>query len=127
MKKIIVMDDEAAIRELLSLGLRAAGYAVEAVSSTQDLWDSIGREKPAVILMDAGMPGEDGISICRDIRRNEATKNIPVVIITAFNDDITRNDAFLFGATAFVTKPFTIPAVLSVVSECVNASSSFEK
>jgi two-component system alkaline phosphatase synthesis response regulator PhoP len=119
MKKIIVMDDEPTIVEVLSQGLRAVGYVVEGVSTKADLMAAIAREKPVAILMDVGMPGEDGISICRDLRRDEETRNIPVIVVTAFNDEITRSDAFLFGANAFITKPFSIPEIQKILEKCL--------
>jgi CheY-like chemotaxis protein len=127
MKKIIVMDDEPTIVEMLSRGLQAAGYVVESAATKTELLESINREKPAAILLDVGMPGEDGISICRDLRRDEPTSDIPVIIVTAFDDELTRNDAFLFGANAFVTKPFTISDIQKVVEKCLLKSAPFEK
>jgi CheY-like chemotaxis protein len=103
------------------------GYLVDCASTKTELLESIHREKPAAILMDVGMPGEDGISICRDLRHAEETRDIPVIIVTAFDDEITRNDAFLFGANEFVTKPFTIPEIQKIIEKCTIKPDSFEK
>jgi DNA-binding response OmpR family regulator len=110
-KRILIIDDDTTILELLKHGLGVLGYDVEVVDNHSDFKISLAQCRPDLILMDVSMPGMDGISLCREIRFAPTNNDIPIIIITAFNDDKTYHDAILFGATDFITKPFEIQDV----------------
>lgn len=118
-KKIVVLDDEPAIVDLLTQGVRSLGYAADGVQTKAALLESIHRERPAAILLDVGMPGEDGISICRGLRQDPTLHGVPVIIITGFDDEITRGDALLMGGAAgFIAKPFSLDDVRRALESC---------
>jgi len=103
-EKIMVVDDEKEIRELLSIYLAEDGYDVISAASGEEAIDLAQNEEPQVILMDVKMPGIDGVETCRRLKGAERTKSIPVIMVTAYQDrDV---EAYLEGADDFVNKPF---------------------
>lgn len=117
--KVLVADDDTSIVEMLKCGLEALGYGVTTASSGSSIREVLKREAPDAIVMDVGMPGLDGISLCRELRNAPATVDTPIIIITAFSDEQTHHDAMLFGATDFVTKPFDIRDVQRKINDSV--------
>lgn len=105
-KKVLIVDDDANILEVLKSGLEMLGYSVDTADNPPKARMLIQQERPDIILMDVSLPGTDGISFCRDIRRAPETEDIPIIIVTAFSDTSTYNDAMLFGASDFIAKPF---------------------
>jgi DNA-binding response OmpR family regulator len=103
-EKIMVVDDEKEIRDLLSIYLVEDGYDVIAAASGEEAIDLARSEEPQVILMDVKMPGIDGVETCKRLKGAERTKSIPVIMVTAYQDrDV---EAYLEGADDFVNKPF---------------------
>ena len=103
-EKIMVVDDEKEIRELLSIYLVEDGYDVISAASGEEAIDLAQSEEPQVILMDVKMPGIDGVETCKRLKEGEKTKSIPVIMVTAYQDrDV---EAYLEGADDFVNKPF---------------------
>ena len=103
-EKIMVVDDEKEIRELLSIYLTEDGYDVIAAASGEEAIDLAQSERPQVILIDVKMPGIDGVETCKRLKAAERTKSIPVIMVTAYQDrDV---EAYLEGADDFVNKPF---------------------
>lgn len=109
-EKVLVVDDDEAIREILERGLISLGYLVETAESAANTSIALDQFKPDVVLMDVGMPGVDGITLCRNIKLASSSP-IPVIIITAFDDEKTHHDAMLFGASEFIAKPFDLSEV----------------
>ena len=108
-EKIMVVDDEKEIRDLLSIYLVEDGYDVIAAASGEEAIDLAQSEEPLVILMDVKMPGIDGVETCKRLKGAERTKSIPVIMVTAYQDrDV---EAYLDGADDFVNKPFDITEI----------------
>lgn len=104
--KVLVVDDEREIRDLLNISLSAEGYEVIVGSNHEEAIELVKRENPQVILLDIEMPGVDGIETCRRLKAEEKTRPIPVIMLTALGDrDI---EAYLEGAADVVNKPFDI-------------------
>ncbi|MCB4790380.1 MAG: response regulator [Elusimicrobia bacterium] len=116
-KRVLAIDDDATIGELLKTGLEALEYDVDAVSNEPELWQSIEKNKPDVILMDIAMPGIDGIRLCRNIRLLPELRNIPIIMVSAFSDKRTYHDAMLFGGDDFLSKPFEISDVQKKIED----------
>jgi len=110
-KRILVVDDEERVREMLGFRLRLFGYEVLEATNGQEALEIAAREKPDLVLLDIMMPGMDGFQVCSRLKRNEETRGIPVVILTAKADakDVTR--AVNSGASDYVVKPYD-PMVL---------------
>ena len=103
-EKVLVVDDEFDIRDLLSRFLTEEGYEVILASNGEEAIELAERENPQVILLDIMMPGIDGIETCKRLKAEEKTRFIPVIMATVLWD--TYAEAIDAGAEDFVTKPF---------------------
>ena len=104
--KILVVDDEWEIRDVLSSFLEEKGYEVILASNGEEALELVERVNPQVILLDVNMPGIDGIETCRRLKAAEKSRSIPIIMITAFQD--REIEAYLEGADDFVVKPFNM-------------------
>ena len=114
MQRILVVDDDQDILEVLKYILEDSGYAVDTLSDGHFLFDKIKEHTPDLILLDIMLGTMDGRELCKDVKTTEATHNIPVILISAshtvtglFNTNIGPND--------FVAKPFDINELLNSV------------
>ena len=105
-EKVLVVDDEMEIRDLLSNFLTAEGYEVIVASNGEEAIEFAEQENPQVILLDILMPGFSGIETCRRLKAAEKTRFIPVIMATALWDSTA--EAIEAGAEDFVTKPFPL-------------------
>ena len=104
MERILIADDEALMRQLVADFLRPEGYEVlEAVDGKQAL-DIFNEQKPDLVLLDVMMPGYDGWTVCREIRR---TSTVPIIMITAKDEEIDQLFAYDLGVDDYITKPFS--------------------
>jgi len=104
--KILVVDDEREIRDLLGRFLMEEGYEVKLASNGKEALDLAEKESPQVILLDIMMPGISGIETCKRLKAGKKTRFIPIIIATALWD--TCAEAIEAGAEDFVTKPFNL-------------------
>lgn len=113
---ILVVEDQDAIRRMIEALVSARGHVVVAVSSGAKALEAAATTPPDVVLLDLNLPGRyDGFEVCRRLRAAEATKDVPVVIISALDDPDSRDKAHEAGATAYFTKPFSPLALLKEV------------
>ena len=106
-KRILVVDDEKEILNLVSELLSHEGYEVAIASSGAEADEAIQRQIPDLVILDVSLPGEDGISICGRLKSGTATMSIPIILMTAKYD--SREDAkkgLNAGADEYVVKPF---------------------
>ncbi|HPH95349.1 MAG TPA: response regulator transcription factor [Anaerolineaceae bacterium] len=101
---ILLVDDEPNIIQLASLYLNREGYRVEAASDGPAALQSIARLQPALMVLDVMLPGMDGFEICRRLRA--AGSNLPIIMVTARDDDIDKILGLELGADDYLTKPF---------------------
>jgi two-component system phosphate regulon response regulator OmpR len=102
--KILVVDDDLRLRDLLQRYLGEQGYAVATVSDAAGMDKALGRERFDLMVLDLMLPGEDGLSICRRLR---GTRNaIPVIMLTAKGEDVDRIVGLEMGADDYLPKPF---------------------
>jgi CheY-like chemotaxis protein len=104
--RILVVEDSAVIRRLIEVCLRAADLEIVTRDDGKSGLAAVGSESPDLVVLDIGLPGMDGWEVLDRIRRDETTKNIPVVVLTAHAEEESRRRANEGGADAFVTKPF---------------------
>ena len=103
--RILVADDDDGLRQLLRLILAREGFEVfEAASGEQALALAVTVD-PAVILLDVMMPGLDGYDVCRRLKSDQRTGNVPVVFVSAAEDVLRRNEVQKLGAAACIQKP----------------------
>jgi two-component system phosphate regulon response regulator PhoB len=110
-KTIFVVDDEKDIRDIIAFNLKNQGYYVETYESGELLLEKIQKVIPDLIVLDLMLPGKDGLDVCKEIRKNSSSANIPVLILTAKTDDTDQIIGLELGADDYVTKPFS-PRVL---------------
>ncbi len=112
--KIVVIEDEDAIRRVIVLALKTAGYrnVVEAATGDGGL-AAVLRERPGLVLLDLMLPGMDGLEICRRIRTDAATHETPVIMLTAKSEEHDVVKGLDAGANDYVTKPFSKEILLA--------------
>jgi chemotaxis family two-component system response regulator PixH len=107
MSKVLVVEDTLSEMELISDYLRDSGYTVIATTDAKDALEKIDQHKPNVIVTDLVMPGMSGLELCRSIKKNPDTKELPIVVCTSKDQDLDRMWAMKQGADVYVTKPFS--------------------
>ncbi|MBN2070719.1 MAG: response regulator [Candidatus Krumholzibacteriota bacterium] len=105
--KILVVDDEVNITQILEFSIGSEGYQVITASNGEEAIDVARREQPDLIILDIMMPKIDGYEACRIIKTNPLTKNIPVILLTAKGRDIDKRLGYEVGATDYIIKPFS--------------------
>jgi len=120
--KILVVDDDMRLRELLTRYLGEQGFQVTALPDARDLDRKLQRDPPHLIVLDLMLPGEDGLSLCRRLRG--AGESVPIIMLTAKGEDVDRIVGLEMGADDYLPKPFNprelvarIHAVLRRLSE----------
>jgi CheY-like chemotaxis protein len=114
--RILVVEDQDSIRRMIEALVQARGYEVTAVSSGAKAIDVAMTDAPDIVLLDLNLPGQyDGFDVCQRLRSDPTTRTVPVVIISAMDDDESRARATAAGATAYYTKPFSPIALLKEI------------
>lgn len=109
---ILVVEDEPALQETLAYNLERGGYEVEAVGDGQAALDAARRIKPDLIILDLMLPILDGFEVCRILRQE---MNVPILMLTARDDEIDRVLGLEIGADDYLTKPFSMRELLARV------------
>ena len=105
-KRVIVVDDDKEIREMVTFALTHNGFEVGVASNGQQLQALLASQMPDLIILDVTMPGQDGYQIFNGLRSNPQTQQIPVVIMTAHAENIYERISVDLGAAEHLTKPF---------------------
>ena len=107
MAKLLVADDLVPIRQMVRITLSTQGWTIVEAKNGNVALELVRSEKPDLVLLDVDMgPGPNGFDVCRQIKADEVTKDIPVVMLTAHESDSDRAIGFAAGATQYLTKPF---------------------
>lgn len=112
---IFAVDDEADILEILEINLQKNGYQVHTFTSADLAKNALGNITPSLILLDIMMTGTDGYTFCRWLRSEEKYKNIPVIFLSAKNEEFDRVLGLELGGDDFVSKPFSVKELISRV------------
>ena len=121
--KILIVEDEDALVTLLTYNLEAAGYEVAAVKSGDEALLAIEEEQPDLVILDWMLPSLSGIEICRQIRAGNATRALPVIMLTARGEEADRLRGLATGADDYIVKPFSVAEVLARVKTLLRRSS----
>jgi CheY-like chemotaxis protein len=123
-QKVLMVDDEPLMHLLYKTHLEKAGYQMLAAKDGTEVLELATREQPAVIVMDILMAQMDGLAALRALKKNEATKTIPVIIITAHVSahHAVRQEAQSAGATLFLSKPFSPSHLLGALQQVLPAA-----
>ena len=102
--KILVVDDDPRLREVVRIALEAAGFDVVTAPDGRVALTHVARENPGLVVLDVGLPNSDGFEVCRNIR---ATSDVPIVFLTGHDDEVDRILGLELGGDDYVTKPFS--------------------
>jgi two-component system phosphate regulon response regulator PhoB len=105
--KILVVDDEPEVVQLLEFNLQKAGFEVAAVSDGVEALAKVRRGPPNLVILDVMMPELDGLEVCKSLRRDPATSGIPIILLTAKGAEVDRVLGLELGADDYVVKPFS--------------------
>lgn len=114
-KKILVVDDEAHILELIKYNLEQNSFCVETAESGEDCLDVVNKFMPNVIILDLMLPGIDGLEVCKQLKMDKTTKKIPIIMLTAKNDEFDKVLGLELGADDYMTKPFSVRELVARV------------
>jgi CheY-like chemotaxis protein len=106
-RKILVVDDEEVIRKFLKIHLTKLGYEVKEAEDGEKALEQIGKDDFDLLICDILMPNKDGWEVIKEVRSNPKTKDIPVIVLTAKNEDSDMFKGYDLGANYYMTKPFT--------------------
>jgi two-component system, OmpR family, phosphate regulon response regulator PhoB len=110
---VLVVEDEAALQQLLAYNLERAGFAVEQAFDSDEALTLIAERTPDLVLLDWMLPWTSGLELCRQLRRKPATANLPIIMLTARTEEADRLQGLDTGADDYVTKPFSIEELLA--------------
>jgi len=117
MPKILIADDETYSLRLLQMTLKKTGCELIPCKNGQEAVEKARSELPDLIVMDVMMPVMDGLAALAELKKDEATSAIPVIMLTAKGQTLTRTEAEQSGAEHFVTKPFSPTELLAEVKK----------
>jgi DNA-binding response OmpR family regulator len=106
-KRILVVDDDPGVVELICFNLEKAGYSVDSAGDGIAALKKARATAPDAILLDLMMPEMDGFSVCETLRRDPATSGIPIMVVSAARSEFARMNGLGAGANDFVSKPFS--------------------
>ncbi len=109
--KILVVEDNPDILELVAYNLEAQGYEVTRAMTGENGLSQAARVGPDLVILDVMLPGINGLDVCRKLKQNEATRSLPVILLTAKSEDADIISGLELGADDYITKPFS-PKVL---------------
>jgi excisionase family DNA binding protein len=118
-QRVLVVDDEASIRDLLSKTLALAEYDVDTAPDGTSALDRMRQFNYDLLIADLKMPGMDGLTLIRQAKRIKA--DLPVIIITGFSTESSAIEAVNLGVAGYLTKPFRVPQVLAAASKALGA------
>jgi len=113
--RILVVEDEAALSLLLTYNLESEGYVVARAERGDDAEVMLAESVPDLVILDWMLPGVSGFEICRRLRAREATRDLPVIMLTARGEEAERVRGLSIGADDYVVKPFSVPELMARV------------
>lgn len=122
--KILVVEDEAPIQELLQFNLERNKYHVKVVDSGEDALAEADKFNPDLILLDIMLPGTDGLEVCKQLKSNAKTNPIPIIMLTALCEEADIVTGLELGADDYVTKPFSPRVLLARVKAALRRIST---
>jgi len=116
---VLVVEDETSIASFVALYLKNAGYGIRAVGTGQEALDSLARERPDLIVLDLMLPDLDGIEVCKRVRQ---TSDVPILMLTARDEDVDKIIGLEVGADDYLTKPFNPRELVARVKSILRRS-----
>jgi two-component system chemotaxis response regulator CheY len=119
-KKILVVDDSAVFRKVITMNLKHAGYEVIEATDGVDALEKIKSNKPNLVISDVNMPKMDGLTFVLKVREDEENKFLPIIMLTTESQEEKKRKGMEAGAKAWLVKPFSPEQLLSAVSKLIN-------
>ena len=107
MERVLIVDDDPDIRKLVSYNLTQAGFRVATAATGVAALEAVQGQPPDLIILDIMLPDLDGLEVCKKLRRQEKTRRIPIIMLTARTQEVDRVVGFELGADDYVMKPFS--------------------
>ncbi|MFC1708662.1 response regulator transcription factor [Candidatus Omnitrophota bacterium] len=118
-KKILLVDDEGQLVEMVKMRLEANGYRVVTAGDGQEGLDKARQENPDLIILDLMLPKMDGYKVCRMLKFDEKYKSIPIVLFSARAQEEDKQLGIQVGADAYIAKPFEPEALMEKIEELI--------
>ena len=112
---IFAVEDEVHIQQLVKYNLESSGYRVITFDSGENLLNEVKTTVPDLFILDIMLPGIDGLEICRQLRSNSKTKNVPIIMLTARNEEFDKVLGLELGADDYIAKPFSVRELVARV------------
>jgi two-component system alkaline phosphatase synthesis response regulator PhoP len=122
--KILAVDDEPELTDLMHYHLVRAGYQVTTAANGWEAIHAIRADRPDIVLLDLMLPDLDGFGVCEILRREAATATIPIIIVSAWASADSRNLGLELGALDYITKPFSPQELVERVNRLLHARAS---
>ena len=126
-EKILVVDDEYHIVELIKFNLEKNGYRVIQAIDGKDALEKAKEEKPDLIVLDIMLPKIDGIEVCKTLKKDIVTEKISIIMLTAKSEEIDKILGLELGADDYVTKPFSVKELIARIKAVLRRSNELEK
>ncbi len=123
MHKILIIEDDPVIRDELALLLRNEGYLTASITEFDQVLNQVKDNSPDLVLLDLGLPGRDGFSLCADIHR---ISNVSVIFVTSRDSALDELQALSLGGDDYITKPYNIPVLLARIKAVLRRSGGTE-
>lgn len=115
--KVLVVDDEIPIQRIVKFNLEKEGYVVFLADDGKKALESVKQNRPDMILLDVMMPEMDGYEVCKVLKKDTKTKNIPVIMLTARGQESDEKKGLSSGADDYITKPFSPKKLMELVRQ----------
>ena len=122
MGAILIVDDEAGIRQMLGLTLAGDGYNFKEAANAEQASFEVKKEVPDLILLDWMLPGISGVDLARRLKRDPKTQNVPIIMLTAKDDETDKVRGLDVGADDYITKPFSTKELLARIRAVIRRS-----
>ncbi|HPD57273.1 MAG TPA: response regulator [Smithellaceae bacterium] len=113
MPKILIVDDEKDIVDLIAYNLESEGFSVAKAYDGESAIRMIKAKKPDLVILDLMLPGINGIDVCKNLRANPATSDLPIIMLTAKADEVDKVVGLEIGADDYITKPFSVKELMA--------------
>ena len=121
-QKIYIVEDDEDIRGIVQYALSSAGFEVIGFECGDEFFNALGKETPAVVLLDIMLPGDDGITILKKMRSTPATEKTPIIMLTAKSSEFDKVKGLDLGADDYITKPFSVMELISRINAVLRRS-----
>jgi two-component system alkaline phosphatase synthesis response regulator PhoP len=122
MALVYIADDEESICKIVSIGLQDSGFETAEFADGKTLLEAVDRRRPDAVILDWMMPQPDGLTVCRTLRENSRTHDIPVLMLTARGEEIDRVLGLEIGADDYIVKPFSVKELCARVKAVLRRS-----